>query len=116
MRTAIIHRRIFAVAVMYMMPVGAGASAQTPPVPSAPVVTAATGTPTLCLLSVTVRDLDDTHTRYAMSFSSLARQRASGTIALWAGARRFDVPFHDAVSRVLDSRDRTIPPAAGKCW
>jgi hypothetical protein len=77
-------------------------SAQT--APASPV---AVPTPAWCPLSTRVRDLDDTHTRYAVSFRSLETGRASGTVALWAADRRYDVPFHNVVA--LDSRDRISP-------
>jgi hypothetical protein len=60
-----------------------------------------------------VRELDETHRLYALSFRSFDRGRAevsrrvSGTVALWAGNRRFDVPFRDVLA--LDSRDRVSP-------
>jgi TonB family protein len=60
-----------------------------------------------CPLSARVRDVDDTRTRYAVSFRALETGRASGTLALWAGGLRYDVPFRDAVA--LDSRDRISP-------
>lgn len=78
------------------------ASAQT-----APPSPAAVPTPAWCPLSTRVRDLDETHTRYAVSFRSLETGRASGTVALWAGDRRYDVPFHNVVA--LDTRDRNSP-------
>ena len=89
---------------------GGNASAQPAAVPRA---TTAPGTPgmlTYCPLSTSVRDVDDTHTRYAVSFRSFETGRASGTVALWAGDRRYDVPFRDAVA--LDSRDRISPETA----
>lgn len=62
---------------------------------------------TYCPLNAYVRELDDSRTRYAVSFRALETGRASGTVALWAGDRRFDVPFRDAVA--LDSRDAISP-------
>jgi TonB family protein len=84
-----------------------GASAQTQPAPSTPASPAAVPTPAWCPLSTRVRDLDETHTRYAVSFRSLETGRASGTVALWAGDRRYDVAFHNVVA--LDTRDRISP-------
>jgi|GEM_PF-5582559 len=92
-----------AVAAMCADIVGANASAQT----TAPRATPAAAAFMYCPLSARVRELDDTQTRYVMNFRSLETGRASGTLALWAGARRFDVPFRDAVA--LDWRDRTTP-------
>ena len=82
-------------------------SAQTTPVPSAAPISARPGTLKYCPLSTRVRDLDDTHTRYAVSLRALETGRASGTVALWAGSRRYDVPFRDVLA--LDSRDRISP-------
>lgn len=80
------------------------ASAQTATVPIAP------GALTFCPLSTRVREVDDTHTRYAVSFRAFETGRAAGIVALWAGDRRYDVPFRDAVA--LDSRDQTSPETA----
>jgi hypothetical protein len=86
---------------------GANASAQTAPLPAVTRAPAASGTPAWCPLSVRVRDVDDTHTRYAVSFRAFTSGTASGIVALWAGDRRYDVPFHNVVA--LDSRDRISP-------
>jgi hypothetical protein len=84
------------------------ASAQSVPAPSA--TTTASPAPAAlayCPLSTGVRELDDSRTRYAVSFRALETGRASGTVSLWAGNRRYDVPFRDVVA--LDSRDRISP-------
>jgi hypothetical protein len=87
---------------------GGNASAQSVPVPSATkTASPAPAALTYCPLSTSVRELDDTRTRYAVSFRALETGRASGTVALWAGNRRYDVPFLDVVA--LDSRDRISP-------
>ena len=87
---------------------GGSASAQSVPVPSATqTASPAVAALTYCPLSTSVRVLDYTRTRYAVSFRALETGRASGTLALWAGDRRYDVPFHDVVA--LDSRDRISP-------
>ncbi|MEA2786293.1 MAG: hypothetical protein QOF71_2397 [Candidatus Eremiobacteraeota bacterium] len=82
-------------------------SAQTAPGPSAPAASAPSATLKYCPLSTRVHDVDDTHTRYAVSMRALETGRASGIVALWAGNRRFDVPFRDVLA--LDSRDRISP-------
>lgn len=83
------------------------ASAQTAPPPTA---TALPGLTTSCALSTRVRQLDDTHTLYAITLRSLEAGRSSGNVALWADDRRFDVAFHDLVT--LDTRDRATPDTA----
>ncbi len=109
--------RIFAVALVTAVaavPFGiAGGRASAQIVPASSATKTASPAPaalTYCPLSTRVRDVDDTHTRYAVSFRALETGRASGTLALWAGDRRYDVPFRDAVA--LDSRDRISPETA----
>lgn len=90
---------------MCMSLAAAGGAAQSTPVPT-PSPAAITD----CPLSTSVREVDDTHTRYAVSFRALETGRASGTVALWARGRRYDVPFRNVVA--LDSRDRISPETA----
>jgi hypothetical protein len=92
-----------AVAATCIAVASASASAQTPPAPPAAVPT-----PAWCPLMTHLRELDDTHTRYAVSFGAFETGRASGVVALWAGDRRYDVSFRNAVA--VDSRDRTSLP------
>ncbi len=102
--------RVVALAATCMSFVCVNASAQTAPVTSAPSAPAASVPLGWYPLSTRVRDLDDTHTRYAVSFGSFETRRVSGTVALWAGDRRYDVPFRNV--RAVDSRDATLPPGA----
>jgi hypothetical protein len=104
------RRAVSALAVTCIGVAGMSASAQTAPAPNTPASPAAAPPAAWCPLNTRVRDLDDTHTRYAVSFGAFEKGRASGIIALWAGDRRYDVPFRDAVA--VDSRDRTAVPSA----
>lgn len=99
--------RVVAMTVLTIATAGAIASAQTAPLPTATMVPAGPGTAAWCPLSPRVRDVDDTHTRYALSFRAPESSSASGIVSLWAGERRYDVPFHNVVA--LDSRDRISP-------
>jgi hypothetical protein len=98
---------LLALTAMYVSIAGMDASAQTSPAPRA---TAATGTfaaSISCSLSARVSELDEAHTRYAVSFRAFETGPVSGTVALWAKDRRYDVPFRNVVA--LDSRDRISP-------
>ncbi len=101
--------RILAFAVCMTVSI-ANVSAQTAPAASASPGPAATATPAWCPLSTRVSELDATHTRFAVSFTSFDTGRASGIVALWAGDRRYDVPFHNVVAP--DTRDRTTASTA----
>jgi hypothetical protein len=59
-----------------------------------------------CPVSVGWRELDGAHTRYALTFRSFDTGRASGTVALFAGDKRYEVPFNTVA---LDTRDITTP-------
>jgi TonB family protein len=89
-------------AILMSLLAGVDAPAQTTPPPSATLAPIAPTPAGWCPLSTIVRDLDDTHTRFAVSLESFNTGRASGTVALWAGDRRYDVPFHNVVA--VDSR------------
>ena len=62
----------------------------------------------LCPVSPDVIALDGSETLYAIRMSGLETGIASGTLAMYAGLTRYDVPFHDAV--VAAMRDRTTQP------
>jgi hypothetical protein len=98
-------RCLMMIAALCFSITGGRESAQGAPVPTS--FPAASAAVTYCPLSTAVHNLDYTRTRYAVSFRALETGRATGTVALWAGDRRYDVPFRDVVA--LDSRDRISP-------
>lgn len=97
-------------AIHVMLLASVDASAQTAPPPSATPAPIAPTPAGWCPLSIDVRELDYTRTRFAVSLTSLDIGRASGTVALWAGDRRYDVPFHNVVA--VDSRVPWKPQVA----
>lgn len=66
-----------------------------------PVPTPSPPSPIFCPVSPTVAALDDAGRSYAVTFSSPEEGMASGTVALYAGDQRYDIPFHDAIVRVV---------------
>lgn len=99
------HKTSMSAAALACVLTAAAASAQT--VPAATVLPGVTAP---CALSTRVRQLDDTHTLYAVSLRSWETGRGSGIVALWAGDRRYDVAFRNLVT--LDTRDVTTPDTA----
>jgi hypothetical protein len=75
------------------------------PRPSSPAPSSADAP--FCPVATSVVDADGTKTRYAVVFRAIETGRASGVVSLYAGNRRYDVPFHDVVA--LDTRDLTTP-------